>query len=76
MNKETQKAPQFTGAPTISNDQEWSVIGYLNGRATRACPMKLSGFKTMQYLGASGDYYHFVADGRTVLICTIKFKIP
>lgn len=66
--------PQFIGAPKISNDQEWSVIGYLNGRATRACPMSLSGFKALQFLGPSGDYFHFVADGRTVLICTIKFK--
>lgn len=67
--------PYLHGAPELAPTQEWSVTGYLAGRATRSCPLKFSDFKTIQFIGRSGDYYHFIGDGRTILICTINFKI-
>lgn len=62
------------GAPELAQNLQWKIVGYLHGRATRQCPMEMSGFKQMIFIGQSGDYYHFLGDQKTILICTIKIK--
>lgn len=70
---ETQTA-NVIGAPELATNQVWHVVSYLLGNATRKCPIKFDSFKTVQYIGRSGDFHHFIGDGRTILVCTIQFK--
>ncbi len=62
------------GAPDIPENQEWSVDGYLVGKAVRKCPKQFKEFNQLQFIGASGSNFHFIGDLTKVLVCSIVFK--
>ena len=60
--------------PKISDDQKWKVIGYIKGKQARATALNFEDFKTVQFVGQSGDYYHAIGDGSIVLVLSIIIK--
>ena len=60
--------------PKIADDQAWKVIGYVKGKQARATELKFKDFKTIQFVGQSGDYYHAIGDGNIVLVLSIIIK--
>lgn len=60
--------------PEILPTQKWNLIGYINGKHTNVYHGKLEDFKTLRFLGRSGDFYHVLGDDRTVLVCSLIFE--
>jgi len=60
--------------PGIANNQEWKVVGYLNGKATNKTKLLFADFSSVQFIGQSGDYYHAIGDSNVILILTIIIK--
>lgn len=59
--------------PQLAADQYWRIDGYLVGRHLNQCPRKFHEFKT-EFIGRSNGSYHFIGDGRFVLVCSIQIK--
>lgn len=74
----TQKRPvnqlRCENFPKLMDGQKWVIQSYLQGKATRSCPKKLEDFSELVFLGRSGKYYHILADGKKILICSILIK--
>lgn len=62
------------GAPKLPKDQVWKVIGQVVGKRTRKCVLEFKDFSSIQYICRSGDYYHFIGDSNTLLVCSIIIK--
>ncbi len=60
--------------PAIGDNQNWKVVGYLNGKSTNKTKLKFEDFSSIQFIGQSGDYYHAIADGNIILVLTIIIK--
>ena len=66
------KNPQIIGAPELGPGQLWEVAGYVLGRNVRQSPRTFDNWDRLEFLGVSGSYYHFLGNGKTVLVCVIK----
>ena len=60
--------------PEILPTQKWNLIGYINGKHTNVYQGKMKDFKTLRFLGRSGDFFHVLGDDRTILVCNLIFK--
>ena len=65
---------QILNAPILAADQCWRIDGYLAGRHLNQCPRKFHEFHSLQFIAHSNGSYHFIGDGRFVLICSIQIK--
>lgn len=62
------------GAPKLGVNQKWNVVGYLKGKSVNKSNKPFEQFSELQFIERSGDYFHFLGNGRFVLVCSIVFK--